>query len=401
MTRLGPYKRALALTLASLFLWTFWNYGRTLCHPTADLSCGVFTDHFAHVALARMFTSVGFEIYERPRGELGRPLTPEEDAALPEDLKGRGGRAVQGWPPDKPYLTSWPTIPSFYPPGDLVMFAPVAAAYSFTPMSWTQMNQATIQLLLVYAHLTLFLMLLVNVGRSPADKTDLVAMAVAYFLVVRWTLDGFYDGGWIAPLVLAPAFLARGAGFGAVTAFTAAVFAHYRGLFLLPWGARGALDIVRGRQWRPWTRGKTLATVATLVMGGLAATTFLLARDAMAAHQMTNRFNPSFDAFDLPSVVALGFVTVPAAAFFAWKKAWLDLATVAWVVLLVTQLPETYPWDAVALVPWLVAPSVSPKERDPRVRGARAVTALAVMCVVFGSPLDVGWFRHAIDQTIA
>jgi hypothetical protein len=395
------YHALLAITLASLTFWTFWNYGRPLCHTYADLSCGAFTDHFSHVALARMFTEVGFEIYERPRGELGRPLTVEEDAALPSDLRNRAARGVEGWPADKPYLTSWPQIPSFYPPGDLVMFAPVAVAYSFTDMTFTEANLLTIELLLVYSHVTIFFMLLAARRARRLDATEVLALVVGYFLVIRWTLDGFYDGGWIAPLALTPVFLARRAGFAAVTTFAMSLFAHYRALFLLPWGVRGAVDVLTGRQWRPWTWGKTAMTAATLVMGGLTTATFLIARSAMEAHQRSNPFNPAYDAFDEANLVALAIVAVPAGAVFVWKRAWLDLVTVAWVCALITQLPELYPWDAVALVPWLAAPALSPGERDPVVRGARAGAAILVMSIAFSSPLDAGWFRAVVAQLLA
>lgn len=395
------YHALLAATLVSLTFWTCWNYGRPLCHTYADLSCGAFTDHFSHVALARIFTEVGFEIYERPRGELGRPMTVEENAALPSDLRDRGARVVDGWPPTKPFLTSWPQIPSFYPPGDLVMFAPVAAGYSFTDMSFTELNLATIELLLLYAHVTVFLMVMAAMRARRLDATEVLALAVGYFLVIRWTLDGFYDGGWIAPLVLTPVFLARRAGFAAATSYAMALFAHYRALFLLPWGVRAVVDVVAGRQWRPWTRGKTAMTAATVAMAGLTTTAFLLARDAMEAHQRTNPFNPAYDSFDKANLVALAIVTVPAAIVFVWKRAWLDLVTVGWVYALITQVPELYPWDAVALVPWLVAPALSPVEHDPLVRGARAATALLVMSVVFASPMDGTWFRGVVAQLLA
>ena len=394
------YQALLALTLASLTFWTFWNYGRPNCHPYGDLSCGTFTDHFSHVALARIFTVDGFEIYQRPRGELGRPLTAEEDAALPADLRDRAALGVDGWPADKPYLTSWPQIPSFYPPGDLLMVAPVAAAYSFTDMSFTEANLLTIELLLVYSHVTVFLMLLVAVRTRRLDVTEVLAFLLAYFLVMRWTVEGFYDGSWIAPLVLTPLFLARRAGFAAVTTFTMSLFAHYRALFLLPWGVRGAVDIVTGRQWKPWTWGKTVMTGATVAMGGLTTATFLIAREAMEAHQRTNPFNPSFDGFDKANLVALALVAVPAAAVFAWKRSWLDLITVAWVYALVTRLPELHPWDAIALVPWLVAPVLSAGERDPLVHGVRAGAAVLVMSLVFTTPLDLKWFTAVVAQLL-
>lgn len=401
-TMSNPWARALVLTVASLAFWTAWNYVRTPCHVYADLSCGQYTDHFSHVGMARMFTAVGVEIYDRPRGELGRPLTPEEQTALPPDLRPMGGlRTVDGWPPDKPFFTSWPTAASFYPPGDLLMYAPVAAAYSFfDDASFARLNLATIQLLLVYAHVSIFLMLLVNARRSHVDGADVLTMVLAYFLIVRWSLDGFYDGGWIAPLLVAPVFLVARTGFRTVTAVTAAAFAHFRGVFYLPWALRGLADIVRERQWKPWTRGKTAMTVATVVMGGLSLAAFLRLRDLLEVHQMTNVFNPSFDAFHLGSLVTLGLVVVPGAAVFVWRRSWLDVVTVLWIVFVIARLPELRPWDAVALVPWMVAPAVSPSGSDPLTRQVRAATALLIMAVVFGSPVDAAWLKDSVDDIL-
>ncbi|HEX2057379.1 MAG TPA: hypothetical protein VHI71_03335 [Actinomycetota bacterium] len=395
-----PITRALLITVLSLAFWTTWNYVRTPCHVYADLSCGQYTDHFSHVGMTRIFTAVGFEIYDRPRGELGRPLTAEEQAALPEDLRTMGGlRTVDGWPADKPFITTWPGAASFYPPGDLVMYAPVAAAYSFFDVSFTRLNLATIQLLLVYAHVTVFLLLLVSAGRAATDRVDVLTLLIAYFLVVRWSLDGFYDGGWIAPLVLAPAFLATRRGFPAVTAVTAGAFAHFRGVFYLPWAVQGVAEVVRGRQWRPWTAGKTAMTAATLVMGGLTAVTFLRLRDLLEVHQMTNPFNPSYDAFHLASLVTLALVMLPGLAVFVWRRSWLDVAMLVWIFFVITQLPELRPWDSVALVPWMVAPAVT-SANDPLVRQFRAATAVLVMAVVFGSPIEVGWLKDSVDDIL-
>lgn len=401
---LRSHKRALAITLLSLVFWTAWNYARPQCHALADFGCGTYTDHFTHVGLARIFTHAGFEIYQGPRGELGRALTPDEQEALPEDIRGMGGlRTVEGWPPDKPFIATWPTIPSFYPPGDLVMFAPIALAYSFTGMSFTEMNLMTIQLLLVYAHLSLFLMLVVNSRRPAGGAADALAMVVAYFLIMRWTIEGFYDGGWIAPLVIAPLFLLRRAGLQTMALFALALFAHYRALFLLPWGVWGFVDFVRGREWRSWSWQKSGLAAATVVMGGLALATFLISRQAMSEHQMTNAFNPSFDSFQRDSLLTLALVTVPGAVLFVWRRAWLEVATLAWVFLLITQLPETYPWDAVALVPWLVAPALSRSGDDAVVRQVRTATVFLVVLVVFSGSLNalsLDWFRTVVDQLI-
>lgn len=397
----SPLLRALVITAVSLTFWTAWNYARTPCHVYADLSCGQYTDHYSHVGMARAFTAVGFEIYDRPRGELGRPLTEEEQAALPPDLRQLGGlRTFEGWPADKPFVTSWPTAASFYPPGDLLMYAPMAASFSFFDVSFSRLNLATIQLLLVYAHVSIFLMILVATGRGALDRVDVLTLVLAYFLIVRWSLDGFYDGGWIAPLLVAPAFLLARTGFRSVTAVTVAAFAHFRGAFYLPWAVRGLADVVRGRQWKPWTAGKTAMTAATVAMAALTAVAFLRLRDLLEAHQLTNAFNPSYDAFHPASLVALGLVTLPGLALFAWKRSWLDLTTLVWIVFVITRLPETRPWDAVALVPWMVAPALSPAGGDPLLRQLRAVTALLIMAVVFESPVDAGWLENAIDDVL-
>lgn len=397
MTR---HRRALLITLASLTLWSFWNYERELCHPYADLACGVFTDHFSHVGLARVFTSVGTEIYDGPRGELGNELTPEERSALPPDLQPvLEARSIEGWPADKPYVSTWPTIPSFYPPGDMVMFAPVAIIYSFTDMSFTEMNRATIQLLLVYAHVTIFLILALYFGRAQPDGADALALVVAGYLILRWTIEGFYDGGWIAPLILTPVFLARRAALPAVTSFAVAAFTHFRALFYLPWAVQGFVEFLRGKQWHRWDGRKTIMAAATVVMGAASLWVFLSVADLMRDHTLSNTFNMRSDSFDRNHFASLLLVAIPGGMVFVWKRAWSELLMLAWVVVMVTQVPEIPYWDAVALVPWLVAPSWG-ANADPTARRARSVTAVLVMSAVFSMPFDPGWLRAVTGNVL-
>jgi hypothetical protein len=135
-------------------------------------------------------------------------------------------------------------------------------------------------------------------------------------------------------------------------------------------------------------------------MGGASLAVFLILRDLLEVHQRTNEFNPAFDAFRPASLLALALVVLPGAAVFVWRRSWLDVAMVVWIVFLVTRLPETRPWDAVALVPWMVAPAVAASGSDSFTRQVRAATALAIMAVVFGSPVDAGWLKTSVDHIL-
>ena len=76
--RLSPGRKALIVTLISLSVWLTWSAVRRVGHPWADLSNGVYTDHFSHMNTARVFPRVGRDLWRKPIAEQFRTLTDEE-----------------------------------------------------------------------------------------------------------------------------------------------------------------------------------------------------------------------------------------------------------------------------------------------------------------------------------
>lgn len=406
MARSGTWARwdrrvtvPLIISLGSFVLWTSWNLARDPCHPNMDLSCGFYTDHFSHMSLTRMFAERGFDIYKTPRGDLGRELTEEEFARLPEDLRTVGGhvRAVDGWSLSKPFTSSWLEIPSFYPPGDLILFAPAAAIYSFTEISFTDANRLLIQLLLLYSHVTIFLMLFLAAKEERGPPV--IALVFSYAVIVHWTLEGFYDGGWIAPLLLVPFFLNRRNGVAALAAFSIAAFMHFRALFYLPWVVIAIWMIFKGEELRKIDGKKISLGAVTLITAAASSGVFFTVRPIMATHRMTSPFNPAADVFDLSSWLVLGIVVLGGLLVFAIWGAWEEVAMLLWVTLLIRLLPEVNIWDSVAFVPWILAPvRVGIANRVRLVRDARAVVAILITIVVFSESLGLGWLHAAIER---
>src|SRR5206468_1945585 len=116
-----------------------------------------------HMNTGRMFMRVGVDIWRRPLRDNGRPLTDAERAALPADLRHdrllSHARTFDGWPSDKPFLSSWSFRPRLHPPGDMLLTAPVALLYSYTSLSFSDANLLLILLFLVYVHVPVYLVL--------------------------------------------------------------------------------------------------------------------------------------------------------------------------------------------------------------------------------------------------
>src|ERR1700682_1710092 len=256
--------RALLLSLASLAIWIGWELLRGPHHPYGDLSNGHYTDHFSHLNAARLLPRAGLDIWRKPLTQLLRPLTHEERARLPADVKAAAypaGEAyfVPGWPADKPLIASLAFNPPFYPPGDALLFAPVALLYHFTQLSFAGANLLALLLLLVYAHVSLYFAL----RATEEEPLRLFTLLIVYFPLVHWTLEGFYDAAILAPLIFCAQQLARGRGIGAILAFCCAAAMHFRAFFFAPWACAALALVLRERQWRSWgARGFAMAAAA-------------------------------------------------------------------------------------------------------------------------------------------
>lgn len=348
-------RRALLLTLASLAGWLGWEVLRRPHHPYGDLTGGHYTDHLSHLNAARLLPRAGLDLWRKPLTALLRPLTLEERARLPDDVKSAAyprGEAyfVPGWPADKPMIASWSFNPRFYPPGDAVLFAPVALLYHFTSLSFARANLLALCLLLIYAHLSLYLLHRATEGEPLRALT----LLIAYFPIIHWTLEGFYDGALLAPLIACALLLGQRRGIAALFAFCVAASIHFRAFFYAPWAIAAAILVLRERQWRSWAaRGWAMAagcgllSIAALVpfailqpaLGSLGYT------NAAALHQMR------------PEALVLAAIACVASILLLRARSWLELATLVWMTAMLFSLHQAEQWHAVVLLAWLCAPA--------------------------------------------
>lgn len=391
------------VTLTSLMLWTGWNIAREPCHPYRDLSCGFFTDHFAHMNMTRLFAEKGLGIYTHARGDLVQPLTSEQTAALPADLQGTPSYGFPGWPPEKPFTSTWAHVPNVYPPGDLILFAPFAILYSFTGLSFSTVNLLLIQYLIVLAHVSFFLVFRSALDGEGHRWVGLLGMYFVYNEVMHWTLEGFYDGAWIAPLLVTPLLLAQRRHLPALFTVTLALFMHYRALFYLPWAGVAVYRIWKNREWETWTLPQVALVGVMGTMTAMSLRIFLTIRGVF-----TGVTGGPVNPIGLTSAgnlnLARGFIVVlvfAAAGFLFWRAgAKIELIMTGWLLLIALLMPEIHEWDTVALVPFVAAPLLSKVKEGQQGHLLETKTALVVLYSIafLGVTLSPKWIETAFDR---
>jgi hypothetical protein len=350
------------LTAASFAGFCAWEMTRRV-HPYADLSNGFFTDHFSHMNDARHFPRAGVRQWTTPLARMEPRLTPAERAALPPDVVDCPDGClfhVDGWPAQKPMQQSWPLLTRFYPPGDLLLFAPMAALYHVTPIRTATINRLLVVLCLAFAHAAIFTIL----DRVEGPLSALSALLGASVLI-HWSLEGFYDASIVLPLLLCDAFLAAGLGASAFLAFGVAMLLHFRALYYVPWGLAAAVLVFRARASLRWPEQVKVAVGALCL--ALSVTTFAVALPGLLGYPL--QLNPLFlrtAALDRAALAEGAALAVAAAAVFVWARSPLDAGLVAWLALVLTQVRQNYSWYSMALVPWLCAPAQRPAVRLAR-----------------------------------
>jgi hypothetical protein len=357
--------------LLSLMLWTAWELRRDCHHAYHDLSCGQFTDHFSHMNAARIFPRIGTDIWRRSFKSMFRALSPEEVARLPVHIRAEDEpdvRWVPGWEIGKPLAASWSHNPRLYPPGDMLLVAPVALLYHHTGLGFAQATVILIILFLAYAHLAIYAALSSNWPRVP-----LLALLLLYLEIIHWTLEGFYDAAAVFPLLLCAIFLRQRKGLAATVAFVAAVFIHFRALFFLPWGVCAALTVLRGRQWRHWRLPGYLALAGSVLMGVASAVPFLLLWPTLQNLPNVNPISLRIAHPDRAVLASVAVVAIAAAVIFFWNKSWLDLALLGWFCFMLVLLREAYAWHLLLPMTWLGAPVMHAQSSKPRLHSTWAV----------------------------
>jgi hypothetical protein len=387
----GP-RRALAVTLASLIFWTGWELMRPHRHPFSDLSRGAYTDHLSHVNSARLLPRAGLDLWRKSIAALLRPLTREERKLLPADVKTAAwprGEAyfVPGWNPDKPMIASWSFNPRFYPPGDALLFSPVALLYQETGLSFAGMTLLAILLCLLFAHAGLYVALRAQDGQPLAWLTILLF----YFPIVHWSLEGFYDGAVAAPLVLCAWSLRERRGVESVLAFCAAAAIHFRAYLFAPWAVAAAVLILREKQWRTWgRRGWTLAAIAAL-LAFASLGTFALVRPALGGLNVSNMVLLANGL--LPPLLCFLSAAAIAAFLQVRARAWMELALVAWTTCMLVSLRQAEQWHFMVLAAWLVAPVIAARDLPLAVQG-RIWFVICAGVLVFRESLAPAWLAQ-------
>jgi hypothetical protein len=353
--------------LAILFILSAWVSLRQVTYGPAF----GFSDHFSHMNAARLFPRVGCGLWRTPISEMFGGLDPARASTVPADVRSQGQLLdVPGWPADKPLVAGWTQIPRPYPPGDMVLVAPIAVLYHFTPLSFAAATHLLVLLFLAVAHVAFFF-----VWRSaPRDGAVLYAGAaiVAYLYVDFWTLRGFFDMAAVVPLLLCGRYVAERRWLAVVVSFSTAVSLHFRALYYLPWMLVAAFNIVRSRAWAQWKAREWVALSVAGLVGGAALYALLLVTPALAAMPLENPINPGH----IKAVPTVAFVLVLslAAAVFARMRAWLDCALLVWLALVLVLTRQVQAWHAFLLLPWIFAPSASTVGRVARIQFVATVT---------------------------
>jgi hypothetical protein len=386
--------RAFVFSALSLILCLSWGGLRTLPHPWADLSRGSFTDHFSHMNAARAFSELGLQIYRQGPMLMYPPIVGEELAKLPRDTQ-FGGSWTGGVYPmpgsswDKPWVTSWSGYPRPYPPGDLLLVAPIAFLYERTDLSFAGANRLLIMLFLIYAHVGVFFgTRLVLREASLATPVLWGAWALVYLEGVHHTLEGFYDFAAAAPLFLCFDFLRARRGLAAAVAYCAAAVIHFRVLFLAPLSLYAVYIFVRDRQWQRFGVKQALAAFAVLSLSFVTLGTFWLVTPALRQMTVTNAANVWVQPLMSPGVLWLSAVVLLATAILVYARAYFDAFIALWLGVMYLSLREVQPWHSLIVATWLIAPVWHARPRaEEAVRSARLFMFSFITILFLRNPL--------------
>jgi len=383
-------RKALLLTVVSCLGWSLWNGLRTYDHPWGDLSKGNFTDHFSHMNAARVFPQLGIDIWRVPIDHAYRRLTTAELAATPTDVQQGASRSggvyhVPGWPKDKPLAIGWSQKTRMYPPGDMLLVAPIAAIYHYTSLSLTGACRLLLGWLIVLAHAALFFFLL-NVFENPRSGLDWLVAFLVYSHVMYWTLEGFYDAAAIVPLVVCARYLGRQQGLAAGVAYSVAAFVHFRAFFHAPWAIWALGVALRNRFWRNLHPRHYVAISLALACAVSSLLVFWLDWASLREAIVNNPLRLAQTPHDRALAWSFKVVVVVCGLALLYSRAWLDLLSLAWLALIVFKLRELFYWHLLISTAWIAAPA-----SRPLVRAARLAFLMAALAVLFGDTLAPKW----------
>lgn len=340
-------------------------------HPYGDLTHS-YTDHFSHMNAARLFFRVGANLWQKPIATLLPRVQGEAIAQLPSDLRPFAGPtgevyAVPGWPPHKPIVASWTREHARpYPPGDLLVVAPLAALYHYTEISFWTINRLLIILFVFYTHIALLFVFQQYIDAKPHEKTPrIVILICSYVYSTFFAFQGFYDALTLVPLLCCAHCLQRKQGLAALVLYCVAATLHFRAFFLAPWAIYGAWLCWSQRARLRFTRWHGLAGVVAVGLAALSLGTFVQVWPTLRHLPINNGMQPGSPNFSIWWLAMVVGVWLWAATCFVRARAYLDLAVLGTLAVLGSSLHQAFEWHGIISLAWLCAPLSCPATTPP------------------------------------
>jgi len=301
---------------------------------------------------------------------------------------------MPGGPDDKPLTMSWYHLPRPYPPGVLLLVAPVALLYQFTPLSFQASNLLLILSFLLFTHVGFFVVLRWppwGEGRWVCVLGPLGAFLL-YFEFIHWTLDGMYDGAMLAPLALCGWFLRQKKGLAALVCYCVAAFIHFRAFFFAPLPLYAVYLLLKDWKQQPWDGRQGAALAACILLGSASLYTFWLTMPWLTSFPLTNplRLERNHESTHWVFLVTL------VGAVLLYSRAWFDVVLMGWLAWMCTRIYQTQGWHALTLMVWLALPPWTRREdRQPFVRDARILFVWGMTVLVFREVIVPGkWILY-------
>lgn len=359
-------RRAFACLAVSWFAWAF-----VLLHvpgPTdrsawnAVLGDG---DHWSHVGQTALFLEHGFDIY---KGALTRycstPWPPAEYQRLRAEQCPADSMCNDPGASSRNLCVCWQQFPPSYPPGLFLYSLPETLLYLHANLSFAAMNLLSLLKYLAGAHLLLWILFKMvfeaperdelpgGMGWEPGNPLLRWSLfSLLYLVVIKWTLDGFYDPLAIFPLFLAVYFLIRRRSTDAFLALSSSLFLQFRALWYLPVFSAAAIGMLREREWRRSSVSFAARAALSFLMIGLSLYAFVLIYPFL-------RHFPRGNPVEWRSLKVWGAqswdLLLPSAAILAYlllNRSWLMFATVAWQLVMIVQTLQIMPWHVLFLLP--------------------------------------------------